>query len=89
MSTMILDGKGALVTGGARRIGASIRERFSGDGVAVAFTYIQSHDRARTLVDSINTGEVVHWRFPAMSQNRRMSQRRCGKLWTHSAGSIF
>lgn len=34
-----LAGRGALVTGGSRRIGAGIVRRLAADGAAVAFTY--------------------------------------------------
>jgi len=46
----ILANRVALVTGGARGIGASIVERLSRDGAAVAFTYSQSRETADTLV---------------------------------------
>lgn len=46
--------KVALVTGGARGIGAAIVKRLAQDGVAVAFTYISSPDKANDLAAGIN-----------------------------------
>jgi 3-oxoacyl-[acyl-carrier protein] reductase len=51
---MTLDGKVALVMGGLSGIGASICERLSSEGATVTFTYVQSHDKTRALVDSIS-----------------------------------
>jgi len=48
--------KVALVTGGARGIGASIVKRLSRDGAAVAFTYVSSPDKANELAATINAG---------------------------------
>ena len=49
----VLDGKVALVTGGARGIGAGIAKRLAADGAAVALTYASSADKARQVVDDI------------------------------------
>jgi 3-oxoacyl-[acyl-carrier protein] reductase len=46
--------KVALVTGGARGIGAGIVKRLAKDGAAVAFTYVLSPDKANDLAASIN-----------------------------------
>ncbi len=46
--------KVALVTGGARGIGAGIVKRLAQDGAAVAFTYVSSPDKANDLAASIN-----------------------------------
>jgi 3-oxoacyl-[acyl-carrier protein] reductase len=51
-----LAGKIALVTGGARGIGAAIARRPATDGVAVAITYSASADKATRLVDEIVAG---------------------------------
>jgi 3-oxoacyl-[acyl-carrier protein] reductase len=48
-----LNNKVALVTGGARGIGASIAKRLSEDGAAVAITYATSREPAETLVQGI------------------------------------
>lgn len=46
--------KVALVTGGARGIGAAIVKRLARDGAAVAFTYVSSPDKANALATAIN-----------------------------------
>lgn len=46
----------ALVTGGARGIGAAIVRQLCGEGVSVAFTYVSSRDKADALVRDV---EVV------------------------------
>jgi 3-oxoacyl-[acyl-carrier protein] reductase len=51
-----LAGKVALVTGGARGIGAAIVRRLAQDGADVAFSYAASEDRAQALVKDIEAG---------------------------------
>jgi 3-oxoacyl-[acyl-carrier protein] reductase len=52
--TTSLDNKVALVTGGARGIGAATVKRLARDGAAVAFTYVSSAAQASDLADTIN-----------------------------------
>jgi len=48
-----LSNKVALVTGGARGIGAAVVKRLFREGAAVAFTYFGSQDKAQELAQSI------------------------------------
>jgi len=56
-----LTNKVALVTGGSRGIGAAITRRLAAEGVRVAFTYVQSAEKAEQLAGSIkaNGGEAL------------------------------
>ncbi len=55
-TTKPLSGKVALVTGGARGIGAAIVKRLASDGASVAFTYSKSADAAAAIVEDIEKG---------------------------------
>ncbi|MDP4095557.1 3-oxoacyl-ACP reductase FabG [Paenibacillus sp. P96] len=50
-----LAGKKALVTGGARGIGAAIVKRLAEDGASVAFTYVSAQNKADELVQAIKS----------------------------------
>src|SRR4029453_15759665 len=51
-----LTGKVAVVTGGARDIGAAIARKLAGAGAAVVVNYHSSADRANALVEEIRAG---------------------------------
>ena len=52
--TMTLDGKVALITGAARRIGAAIASRLHDSGASVAIHYRGSEAEAQSLADTLN-----------------------------------
>ena len=51
---MLLQGKNALVTGGSRGIGYAIVKKYAENGANVAFTYLNSAERANAIVDEIS-----------------------------------
>ncbi len=54
LNNTFLEGKTALITGGAKGIGGKITETFAQYGAAVAINYSGSEDAARELADKIN-----------------------------------
>ena len=55
---MLLQGKTALITGGTRGIGYSIAKRFAAEGCNVAFTFVNSEDKAKQLENELNAGGI-------------------------------
>lgn len=49
----VLEGKGALVTGGSRGIGRAIVQRLAGDGAEVGFSFIENEAAAETVVREV------------------------------------
>ncbi len=55
---MLLEGKVVLVTGGTRGIGLSIVETFVKNGASVAFTYLNSAEKAQEIETRLNTSSA-------------------------------
>jgi len=51
---MLLKNKTALITGGTRGIGHAVALKFAAEGCNVAFTYLNSEDKARQLESELN-----------------------------------
>ena len=56
---MLLQGKNALVTGGSRGIGYAIVRKYAENGANVAFTYLNSAEKANAIVDEISAEHGV------------------------------
>lgn len=56
---MLLKGKNALVTGGSRGIGYAIVKKYAEQGANVAFTYLNSVEKANAIVEEISTAYGV------------------------------
>jgi 3-oxoacyl-[acyl-carrier protein] reductase len=56
---MLLQGKNALVTGGSRGIGYAIVKKYAENGANVAFTYLNSGEKAKLIVDELTSAYGV------------------------------
>lgn len=66
----LLNGKVALVQGGSRGIGEAIVRRLAAQGASVAFTYVNSAEKAQALATTLNQngGKVLAIRADAASE---------------------
>jgi 3-oxoacyl-[acyl-carrier protein] reductase len=55
----LLHSKVALVTGGSRGIGAAIVKRFAEEDASVAFTYLSSEEKAKSLANELSSAHGV------------------------------
>lgn len=55
---MLLKGKTALITGGTRGIGYAIAKLFAQEGCNVAFTYVSSDEKAKSVAEELVTLDV-------------------------------
>jgi len=80
--------KVALVTGGARGIGAAIVKRLAQDGAAVAFTYVSSPDKANDLAATINASGGKALAIRADSADAAAVQAAVAQTVEHFGGWI-
>ena len=81
----VLDGKGALVTGGSRGIGRAIVKRLAADGAAVVFSYLQNEAAAREVVREVTEdgGRII-----AVSTLNTRLHPPGGALYTGAKGAL-
>jgi 3-oxoacyl-[acyl-carrier protein] reductase len=65
----LLEGKVALITGASRGIGEAIAKKYAEQGAHIAFTFLSSEQRARSLENDLrsNSGKVQAFRSNAAS----------------------
>ncbi len=78
--------KVALVTGGARGIGAAIVERLAGDGAKVAFTYLGAHEAAGALVDRLGQAGAEVLAIQADSADEQAVRTAVARTLDHFGG---
>jgi 3-oxoacyl-[acyl-carrier protein] reductase len=81
----ILDGQGALVTGGSRGIGRAIVKRLAADGATVVFSYLQNESAARAAVREV--AEAGGRAFAISTVNTRLHPPG-GALYTGAKGAL-
>lgn len=83
MSTT-LNGKVALVTGGAGGIGSAICRRLVAEGASIIVTYNRSHEKAQALVESLGPGDhlAVHAPVDDSSAQAALAQTVAAKYGT-------
>ena len=65
MSTRLVEGKLALVTGGSRGLGRAICKALAGEGAAVAFNYSRSEADAHRTLEELRGAGARAWAFRA------------------------
>jgi NAD(P)-dependent dehydrogenase (short-subunit alcohol dehydrogenase family) len=65
MSTRLVEGKLALVTGGSRGLGRAICKALAGEGAAVAFNYSRSEGDAHRTLEELRGAGARAWAFRA------------------------
>lgn len=82
-----LTGKIALVTGGAKRLGAAIARRLAGEGAGIAVHYNTAEADAQEIVASIEADGLPAWSFQADLSDRTVATALFDAVW-EKAGRV-
>jgi len=81
---MLLDGRGALVTGGSRGIGRAIAERLAGEGAAVTIGYRSQREAAEEVVAAIRRAGGRAWAVRADVSCAREAEELVNRAAAHA-----
>lgn len=79
----LLEGKVAIITGASRGIGKGIAEEFIAQGAKVAFTYMSSDDRAKSLEEELAAKGGEAKGFKSDASNFESAQKLAEEVMNH------
>ena len=79
----LLEGKVALITGGSRGIGEAIALKFAAEGAHIAFTYVSSDERAKSLEEKLTAMGVQAKGYKSDAGDYAAAETLVNDIMTH------
>ena len=79
----LLEGKVALITGGSRGIGEAIALKFAAEGANIAFTFISSEERAKSLEEKLTAMGVQAKGYKSDAGDYAAAETLVNDIMTH------
>lgn len=79
----LLEGKVALITGGSRGIGEAIALKFAAEGANIAFTYVSSEERAKSLEEKLTAMGVQAKGYKSDAGDYAAAETLVNDIMTH------
>ena len=79
----LLEGKVALITGGSRGIGEAIALKFAAEGANIAFTFVSSEERAKSLEEKLTAMDVQAKGYKSDAGDYAAAETLVNDIMTH------
>ena len=79
----LLEGKVALITGGSRGIGEAIALKFAAEGANIAFTFVSSEERAKSLEEKLTAMGVQAKGYKSDAGDYAAAETLVNDIMTH------